>query len=140
VVGIVGRWKPVISLRSVALCVVSALLLVGAIALSQNSVSAANKRPLQVWLLPLASRGTPAPDRAELGLEGGADVSGQLVVSVSGAANSVDEDRWVVTLPPGALWSRVLVRHGSDRIVVKISTVEDPGKIVRSVFLAARKP
>jgi hypothetical protein len=115
------------------LCVAIALV-VGAVALSQHSVTTSNPKFIELWMTPTPLKAGASAHVAQLGVDNLAGVDIVIIVRLDEGGQRV-VDTWYVSLLAGQVWDRSVSRQGTEELVATVSYASRPTKIVRYVDL-----
>jgi hypothetical protein len=123
-----------ISFRSVLLICLAVGVVVGSIALSQNSVTANNPDFIQLWMVPQPLADGANATAAQVGVQNTRTTSIDIVVHVTEGSHLVFS-KSLPNLAPGGTWTRSFDRAVSQKLVATVSYASQPTKIVRNVYL-----
>jgi hypothetical protein len=123
-----------IAFRSVLLMCLAVGLVVGAIALSQNSVTANDPNFIQLWMVPQPLAEGANATAAQVGVQNTRTTSIDIVVHVSEGSHLIFS-KSLPNLAPGDTWTRSFDRAVSQKLVATVSYASQPTKIVRNVYL-----
>ena len=124
-----------LSLASVGLLVLAVALGVGALALSQESVTSSAPSFLELWILP-GSGAHSSSDQATVGVRNNSSKEMDIIVRVQGLAAGVTRVTHV-SLVPEQTWTGRYLRETGLPVSATVRSASDPGKVVREVYLAA---
>jgi hypothetical protein len=125
-----------IPLRCALLLAAAVGLVVGAVALSQNSVTASNPKFVELWMVPSPLAEGASAHRAQLGVENLVGMKVNIVVRLYEGKHRL-VSRWPVTLTAGSIWSRSVARQSTESLVATICYTSDPTRVVRYVDLTS---
>jgi hypothetical protein len=129
-----GLHRAPITLRSVIVLGAACGMLVAAVALSQQSVTANNPKFIELWMLPRPLAAGARARSVELGVQNLEGRSVGVVVRLSEGKGRLVE-RWIVELAVGGTWSKSVAREGTSTLTATVSYASDPGEVVRYVDL-----
>jgi hypothetical protein len=109
-------------------------LVVGAVALSQNSVTATNPKFIELWMTPTPLKAGDSAHAAQLGVDNLAGTDIDIIIRLKEGGQTV-ANTWYVALPAGQVWTRTVSRRGTEELVATVSYSSRPSKIVRYVDL-----
>jgi hypothetical protein len=127
------RWS--ISFRSVLLLCLALGLVVGAVALSQNSVTANNPNFIELWIVPQPLASGAYATVAQVGVQNTRTSDIDIIVRVSEGSHVVLSEN-LPQLAPGKSWTHSFERNVSQKLVATVSYASQPTKVVRNVYLS----
>jgi hypothetical protein len=123
-----------LSLRSIALLVLALGLVVGSIALSQNSVTSNNPKFIQLWMLPQPIAAGANAGAAQVGVQNTQTSDVDLIVRITEGSHVI-LSKSLPHLAPGDSWTQSVERSASEKLVATVSYASQPTKVVRHVYL-----
>jgi len=131
-VGFLRQWP--ISLRSTLLLVLALGLVVGSIALSQNSVTSSNPHFIELWMVPQPVAAGANAKAAEVGVQNTQTSDVDVIVRVSEGSRVVFT-KDLTHLAPGQSWTHSFEREVSQKLSATVRYAAQPTKVVRNVYL-----
>ncbi|GEM_PF-3105133 len=134
--GVAGAGRRAVSPRSAVLLACAALLVAGALGLSQVSSSrSASEHFVQLWMIPRPFDAGAFATRVQLGIRNdeGRPATFLVVVTRSGKALRT----WRVHLAEGRSWTQAVPRSSRDELAGTVSLATDPTQALASVHFAA---
>jgi hypothetical protein len=130
--GFPHKWS--ISISSVLLLCLAVGLVVGSIALSQNSVTTNNPNFIELSIVPQPIAEGAYAKAAEVGVQNTRTSDIDIIVQVSEGSHVMLREN-IPRLAPGQIWTHSFARDASQRLAATVSYASQPTKVVRNVYL-----